>query len=104
MILGPSMDIGRLPRGGRNAEQLTGEDPALGVRLVPAYINAIQSQGVLATMKHYDGYTQETNRNVMNAVVDNRTLWEINHPPFEAAVRKANVASCMCMYSRINGR
>lgn len=61
----------------------------------------MQSQPVLANIKHFVANNQEINRNSMSANVDERTLWEIYYPPFEAAV-KAGVASVMCSYNKVN--
>ena len=38
VVLGPSVNVHRIPRGGRNGEYLSGEDPALGVPLADAYV------------------------------------------------------------------
>jgi beta-glucosidase len=70
-----------------------------------ANIRAIQARGVMAQVKHYAVYNQETFRNSPsdNAIVDARTENEIYLPAFGAAVNLANVASAMCAYSVING-
>jgi beta-glucosidase len=47
-ILGPSVNVHRVARNGRNFEYISGEDPYLGSRLVEAYVRGVQSQGVLA--------------------------------------------------------
>ena len=36
MILGPSINVHRVARNGRNAEYISGEDPYLGSKFVPA--------------------------------------------------------------------
>ncbi|HEY7947122.1 MAG TPA: glycoside hydrolase family 3 C-terminal domain-containing protein, partial [Acidimicrobiales bacterium] len=68
-------------------------------------IDGIQSQGVIAEVKHFAVYNQETNRDTAadNAVVDERTLREIYLPAFEAAVKEAHVGAVMCAYSTVNG-
>ena len=43
----------RVARNGRNAEYLSGEDPALGARLVGEYVRGVQSRGVAAVVKHF---------------------------------------------------
>ena len=48
VILGPSLNVHRVARGGRNAEYLSGEDAALGAPLVGAYIRGVQRAGVTA--------------------------------------------------------
>jgi beta-glucosidase len=102
--LGPTVNIVRDPRWGRAFESL-GEDPYLTSALAVAEIDGIQSQGVMAEVKHFAVYNQETLRDsaLDNAVVSTRTMEEIYLPAFEAAVSDAHVDSVMCAYSSING-
>ncbi|HEX3780051.1 MAG TPA: glycoside hydrolase family 3 C-terminal domain-containing protein [Pseudonocardiaceae bacterium] len=102
--LGPTVNIVRDPRWGRAFESY-GEDPYLAGQIGVADIKGIQSQGVLAQVKHLAVYNQETNRNTAadDAIVDPRTLNEIYLPQFQAAVQQGDVASVMCSYSTING-
>ena len=102
--LGPTVNIVRDPRWGRAFESY-GEDPYLAGQIGVADIDGIQSQGVLAQVKHLAAYNQETNRNTAadNAIVDPRTLNEIYLPQFQAAVQQGKAASVMCSYSTING-
>jgi beta-glucosidase len=102
--LGPTVNIVRDPRWGRAFESY-GEDPYLAGRIGVADIRGVQSQGVLAQVKHLAVYNQETNRNTAadDAIVDPRTLNEIYLPQFQAAVQQGQVASVMCSYSTING-
>ena len=104
VVWGPSADVIRDPRWGRAFESY-GEDPYLAGRLAESHVLALQAQGVLAQLKHYAVYTQETNRNTTagNAIVDERTLREIYLPSFERPIRQAGVASIMCSYAQING-
>ena len=99
--LGPGVNVARIPVNGRNFEYISGEDPHLGAELVAPAIDGIQSNNVIATVKHYVQNNQETNRNSISANVDERTQWEIYYPPFEAAV-DAGVLSVMCSYNKIN--
>lgn len=50
--LAPMVNIARVPVGGRNFESF-GEDPALAAAMVRASVTGIQSQGVIATVKHF---------------------------------------------------
>jgi beta-glucosidase len=75
-----------------------GEDPYLTSVLGAAEIKGIQSQHVMAQVKHFVAYDSEGN----NIFVDDQTLHEVYVAPFEAAV-KANVSSVMCSYNRVNG-
>ena len=60
--LGPTVNIVRDPRWGRAFESY-GEDPYLSGQIGAADIRGIQHQGVMAQVKHWDVYNQETNRN-----------------------------------------
>jgi len=57
---------------------------------------------VIANVKHFAFNNQETLRNSINSVVDERTMWEMYYPPFQAAV-EAGVGSAMCSYNKVNG-
>jgi len=101
--LGPTVNIVRDPRWGRNFETFT-EDPYLNAQLAVDEIRGIQSQGVMAQVKHIAVYNQETNRNTDqdNVQISQRAEQEIYLPAFKAAVQQAGVASTMCSYSMIN--
>ena len=102
--LGPTVNIVRDPRWGR-AFEANGEDPYLAGKLGAADITGVQSQGVMAQVKHPAVYNQETHRSTTsdNAIVDERTMQEIYLPQFQDAV-KAGASSAMCSYSMINGQ
>ena len=100
MMLGPALNVARLPTCGRNFEYLSGEDGALGAVMAAAVVSGVQSKGVIANAKHYVNNNQEYARSSVDAVVDERTHVEIYLPPFEAAV-DAGVGSVMCSYNRL---
>jgi len=101
-LLGPGVNIARSPINGRNFEYLS-EDPFLNAALVVPFIEGVQSEGVAATVKHYDLNNQEFNRHNASADVDERTMREIYLPAFEAAVTKAHVDAVMDSYNLVNG-
>ncbi|HEY1159549.1 MAG TPA: glycoside hydrolase family 3 N-terminal domain-containing protein, partial [Terracidiphilus sp.] len=101
-LLGPGVNIARSPVAGRNFEYLS-EDPYLNSILVVPYIQGVQSQGVIATVKHYALNDQEYNRHNVSSDVDERTMREIYLPSFEAAVTKGHVDAVMNSYNLING-
>jgi beta-glucosidase len=101
-LLGPGVNIYRAPMNGRNFEYF-GEDPFLGAQIAVNYIEGVQSQGVVATVKHFDANNSEYDRHNENSIVDERTLREIYLPIFEAAVRQAHVGAVMDSYNLING-
>ncbi|MEI6859800.1 MAG: glycoside hydrolase family 3 C-terminal domain-containing protein [Shewanella sp.] len=102
VILGPGVNLARLPLYGRNFEYL-GEDPYLAAKLVVPQIKAIQSNDVAASVKHYALNTQELNRIGVNAKPDERTLREIYLPAFEAAVKEGDIQTIMGSYNRYYG-
>ncbi len=101
-LLGPGVNIARSPLDGRNFEYFS-EDPFLNSAIVAGYIEGVQSQGVVATVKHYALNNEEYNRHNVSVNVDERTMREIYLPSFEAAVTKAHVDAVMDSYSLING-
>jgi beta-glucosidase len=103
--LGPTVNIVRDPRWGRAFESYS-EDPYLAGQLGVGYIGGVQNQGVLAQVKHWAVYNQETRRNTPadNAVISNRAMHEIYMPQFQAAVQQGRASSVMCSYSTINGQ
>jgi beta-glucosidase len=102
IALAPDVNIMRVPQGGRTFESF-GEDPYLNGAIAAADIEGIQSQGVMATVKHYDANNQELNRGTVSANIDERTLHEIYLPAFEDAVKQAHVAAVMAAYNKVNG-
>jgi beta-glucosidase len=101
-LLGPGVNIARSPVSGRNFEYLS-EDPFLNSTIVVPFIEGVQSQGVIATVKHYAANNQEFSRHDTDSVVDERTLREIYLPAFEAAVTKGHVDAVMNSYNLLNG-
>lgn len=103
VVLGPSVNVHRIARNGRNAEYLSGEDPFLGSILTSAYVRGVQEgAGAASVVKHFTLNHQETFRESVDAHADERTRWEVYYPPFEAAVQ-SGVASVMCSYNFVNG-
>jgi len=109
VLLGPCVGpLGRMPAGGRNWEGF-GADPYLQGVAAAETIRGIQSQGIMATIKHYIGNEQEHYRqahewalpNALSSNIGDRTLHELYLWPFADAV-KAGVASVMCSYQMTN--
>ena len=61
ILLAPAVNIYRSPLCGRNFEYM-GEDPFLAGQMVAPLIQGIQSQEVLATVKHFACNNQEWDR------------------------------------------
>ena len=102
VILGPCVNIARIPMGGRNFESF-GEDPYLDSRMAVSYIKGVQSEGVAATVKHFAVNNQEFNRTFTDVKIDERALNEIYLPTFKAAVTEADVLCVMSAYNKVNG-
>ncbi|KAF2404436.1 hypothetical protein EJ06DRAFT_526515 [Trichodelitschia bisporula] len=109
VILGPVVGpLGRTPLGGRNWEGF-GSDPVLQAVAAAETIRGIQSEGVIATIKHFVGNEQEHFRqswewgrpNAISSNIDDRTLHELYVWPFAESVR-AGVGSLMCSYNQVN--
>jgi beta-glucosidase len=82
----------------RRSYNTFGEDPFLTGEMGVAEIKGIQSQHVMAQVKHFVVYDS----NNLNTFVDDQTLHEVYVAPFDAAV-KAGVSSIMCSYNHANG-
>ena len=102
VILGPAVNIQRLPVGGRTYEYLS-EDPILSAALSLQYTLGVQDQGTAVCIKHFAVNNQETNRGSVDAQLDERTLREIYLKPFESAVVKGGAMSVMPAYNKVNG-
>ena len=95
--------IGREPRDGRTFET-KGEDPILAGKITAAHLNAIQTQHVMAGIKHFAFNDQETGRTTANAIIDERSGRESDLLAFEIGVKDSNVQSVMCSYNLTNGQ
>lgn len=101
-LLGPTVDLSRTWHSGRQSEGM-GEDPLLAGRLGAAVTVGIQSRDVVATVKHFAGYTQETNRLSTDTEISERALHEVYEAPFRTVVAAAPTTSVMMAYPKING-
>ena len=97
VALQPFVNIDRDLEFGRGYNTF-GEDPYLTSRMGVAEIRGIQSQHVMAQIKHYVAYDSNSG----NIFVDDQTLHEVYVAPFDAA-SKVGVSSIMCSYNRVNG-
>ncbi|MBR3014384.1 MAG: glycoside hydrolase family 3 C-terminal domain-containing protein [Bacteroidaceae bacterium] len=102
MILGPAMNIQRLPTGGRTYEYLS-EDPILSGELAVGYTLGSQDQNEAVCLKHFAVNSQENMRGFINAQISERALREIYLTPFEMAVKKANAMGVMAAYNKVWG-
>ena len=101
-ILGPGVNLYRTPLCGRNFEYF-GEDPYLASETAVKYIEGVQSQGVISTIKHFCANDEEWDRYDVSSEVDERTLQELYLQTFRKAVMKAHVGAIMSSYNMVNG-
>ena len=102
VILGPAVNIQRLPVGGRTYEYLS-EDPILSAALALEYTKGCQDEGTAVCIKHFAVNNQESNRSNVDAQLDERTLREIYLKPFERAIVEGGAMSVMPAYNKVNG-
>ncbi|MDR3340506.1 MAG: glycoside hydrolase family 3 C-terminal domain-containing protein [Candidatus Symbiothrix sp.] len=102
MLLGPAINIQRLPVGGRTYEYFS-EDPFLSARLSVGYTKGVQSVGLAVCLKHFALNNQENNRGRVDVKVSQRAMREIYLPPFESAVKEADAWGVMAAYNKVNG-
>jgi beta-glucosidase len=101
--LSPVLDVVRDYRWGR-VEETIGEDPCLVGILGSAYVRGLQSAGVLATLKHFAGYSaSRAGRNHGPVSMGRRELLDIILPTFETAIATAGAASVMSSYADLDG-
>lgn len=101
--LAPVLDVVRDYRWGR-VEETMGEDPHLVAELGSAYIEGLQSHGVIATLKHFVGYSASRGgRNHAPVSIGPRELNDVLLPPFERAVVEAKARSVMNSYTELDG-
>jgi beta-glucosidase len=101
--LSPVVDVVRDYRWGR-VEETMGEDPYLVATTACAYVRGLQSAGVIATLKHFAGYSaSRRGRNHGPVSMGRRELVDVVLPPFEAAVTLAGAGSVMNSYADVDG-
>ena len=103
MILGPAINIQRIPTGGRTYEYLS-EDPLLSGMLAVAYTRGAQEYGTAVCLKHYALNNQEDYRGTVDVRINDRAMHEIYLRPFEMAVREGDAWGVMAAYNKVNGR
>ncbi|RKX86443.1 MAG: beta-glucosidase [Spirochaetes bacterium] len=102
ILLGPGVNIARIPTCGRNFEYF-GEDPFLAGTLAAAYVKACTRRGVICTVKHLAVNNSEYDRHKVSSDLSERTLREIYLPAFEMAVKEGKTRGIMSSYNPVNG-
>jgi beta-glucosidase-like glycosyl hydrolase len=101
--LSPVLDVVRDYRWGR-VEETIGEDPYLVAMVGSAYVRGLQSSGVVATLKHFAGYSaSRAGRNHGPVSIGRRELLDIVLPTFETAIATGGAGSVMTSYSDLDG-
>lgn len=100
--LAPVLDVVRDLRWGR-VEETIGEDPLLVGTIGAAYVRGLESAGVIATLKHFVGYSASTaGRNLAPVSIGPREFADVLLPPFEMALA-AGARSVMNSYTSLDG-
>nr|WP_256342387.1 glycoside hydrolase family 3 N-terminal domain-containing protein [Streptomyces sp. MW-W600-10] len=101
--LAPVLDVVRDTRWGR-VEETIGEDPYLVGTVATAYVRGLESAGIVATLKHFAGYSaSRAGRNLAPVGMGARERADIILTPFEMAVRESGVRSVMHAYTDTDG-
>ncbi len=101
--LAPVLDVVLDPRWGR-VEEAIGEDPYLVGTIASAYVRGLQSTGIIATLKHFIGYSaSRAGRNLAPVSMGPREFTDVLALPFEMAVRETGVRSVMSAYTDVDG-
>ena len=81
-----------------------GEDPYLVSQLGTAYVRGLEDNGIIATLKHFAGYSaSKAARNHAPVSIGPREFADYILPPFEHAVRVGHVRSVMNSYADVDG-
>jgi beta-glucosidase-like glycosyl hydrolase len=101
--LAPVLDVVRDARWGR-VEECISEDPYVVGTVATAYVRGLQSTGVVATLKHFVGYSNSrAGRNLAPVHAGPREVADVLLPPFEMAVLDGGVGSVMSSYTETDG-
>ncbi|WP_458077725.1 beta-xylosidase/alpha-l-arabinosidase [Streptomyces sp. EMB26] len=101
--LAPVLDVVRDARWGR-VEETIGEDPYLVGTIGTAYVQGLESAGIVATLKHFAGYSaSRAGRNLAPASMGPRERADVLLPPFEMAIREGGARSVMNAYTDTDG-
>src|SRR5579863_8185 len=101
--LAPVLDVTRDPRWGRTEETI-GEDPYLVGAIATAYVRGLEGAGVIATLKHFIGYSaSRAARNLAPVSMGPREFADVMALPFEMAIRESGARSVMSAYTDVDG-
>lgn len=102
VMLTGGVNLMRDPRNGRNFEYF-GEDPLLSGTLAGHAIRGIQSNHIIATIKHFALNGQETGRKFVDSRISEGAARESDLLAFQLGIEIGNPGSVMCAYNKVNG-
>ncbi len=104
MVWGPTVDLARDPRWGRN-EECYGEDPFLTGEMSIAYTKGLRGDGKVAatipTLKHFCANNHEEGRGSDNANLNPRLRHEYYYAAFKASIVRGGTESIMTAYNEL---
>ncbi len=101
--LSPVLDVVRDYRWGR-VEETFGEDPYLVSIASTAFVQGLESEGIVSTLKHFLGHSASRGaRNHGPVSMGLRELYDFLLPPFEMAIRIGKSRSVMNSYTDVDG-
>ncbi|MFB7862734.1 glycoside hydrolase family 3 N-terminal domain-containing protein [Streptomyces sp. NPDC056069] len=101
--LAPVLDVVRDYRWGRT-EECIGEDPYLVGAIGTAYVQGLEGSGVVATLKHFAGYSASRGgRNMAPVASGPREFADVLVEPFVRALREGGARSVMNSYTDVDG-
>ena len=102
VMLAGGVNLMREPGNGRNFEY-GGEDPLLAGMMVGTFVRGIQSNHIVATLKHFALNDQEMGRDRVNVLVDESAARMSDLLAFQIAIEQGDPGSIMCSYNLVNG-
>ena len=102
VLLAGGVNLMRDPRNGRNFEYF-GEDPLLAGTLAGHAIRGVQSNHIIATIKHFALNGQETARKEVDSVISPANAHESDLLAFKIGIEIGNPGAVMCAYNKVNG-
>lgn len=107
VIRAPNLNLERDPRWGRSEESM-GEDPYLVGTMGVAFVKGLQGNDsrywrTSSLLKHFVGYSNETNRSGSSSNFDARLLHEYYTVAFRMAIEQGGANAYMTSYNAVNG-
>lgn len=107
VLYGPTVDMERDPRWGRN-EEAYGEDPHLAGKMSAAFTRGLKGSDskyikTAPLLKHFYANNYEDERQTTNANITPRMKYDYYLKPFEIATREGGAVGLMTAYNSING-